>query len=68
MHTVDFFFETNASGMVVLKGLSPEEMFEYEELANQCDDRRSSANQRRLDEPNTKHCSALKREPANGTG
>jgi hypothetical protein len=53
--------------MVVMKGLSPEETFEYEELANQCDDRRSSANQRRLDEPNTKHCSALKREPANGT-
>jgi len=53
--------------MVVFKGLSPEETFEYEELLIDATIVEVRPARHRLDEPNTKHCSALKRQPANGT-
>ncbi|QPF90248.1 hypothetical protein [Bradyrhizobium commune] len=64
MHAVDFCFEVDTQGMVVLRGLSPEETFEYEELANQCDELRSLIDQRRLDVLSAKHCRLLRNAPA----
>ena len=64
MHAAYFCFGLDARGMVVLKGLSPEETFEYEELANQCNELRNLADQCRLDALSAKHCHLLKSDLA----
>lgn len=50
MRVTYFKFEADQRGRTILKGLSPEETMEFEELQNQCDDLRSLPDQHRLDE------------------
>ena len=55
-----FQFTTNAKGMVILSGLSPDETFELEHLLHQNDDLRSVPDRIRLDALCEKHCNAAK--------
>lgn len=59
-----FEFTTNAKGMIILPGLSPEETFELEQLLHQNDDLRSVPDRVRLDALCEKHCRAAKSSAA----
>ncbi|MGY4626216.1 hypothetical protein [Bradyrhizobium sp. USDA 4486] len=53
-----FEFTTNARGMIILAGLSPDETFELEQLLHQNDDLRSAPDRARLEALYEKHCRA----------
>jgi len=58
MSTRYFEFTTNAKGMIILPGLSPDETFELEQLLHQNDDLRSAPDRSRLEALCDKHCRA----------
>lgn len=59
MHHAFFRFQLDRRGRVILRGLTPEETFEFEELNNQCEKHLTDGARRRLDELCTRHCASL---------
>ncbi|MBW7972593.1 hypothetical protein [Bradyrhizobium sp. BR 10289] len=60
MSTRYFEFTTNAKGMIILAGLSPDETLELEQLLHQNDNLRSAPDRVRLEALCEKHCRAAK--------